>query len=182
MRSRSGMLVALECRMSFWVMTKIASAVRDNLCSFLATEVTSMFIRSSRFTFVRSGCVACPCAAWDARNRKKRTDPRIAYLPKTRRTAPSLLISLSCRSNTTTLSPSIALSARSRWKYSRQQLDQGAKGGSGGGPEPADYRHVCSAPPTGQARWSVRLIAARGGEAQVGAGGGTRDHSPAAAK
>src|ERR1017187_1683432 len=129
MRSRSGMLVALECRMSSWVMKKIAAAVRDNLCSFLATEVTSMFIRSSRFTLVRSGCVACPGAAWDARNRKNRTDPRIACLPKTRRTAPSLLISLSCRSNTTFF-PSRALSARSRWKYSGQHIgrSQGRRG------------------------------------------------------
>ena len=36
--------------MSYWVMTKIAAATLDSFCSFLETEVTSMFIKSSRAT------------------------------------------------------------------------------------------------------------------------------------
>src|ERR1700674_912403 len=54
MRSRSGMLVAPERRMSSWVITKMAAATLDNFCSFLDTEVTSMFIRSSMLFSARS--------------------------------------------------------------------------------------------------------------------------------
>src|ERR1039458_1274569 len=54
MRNRSGMLFAPDRAMSSAVMTKTAEAVFDIFCSFLETEVTSMFIRSSRFKFVRS--------------------------------------------------------------------------------------------------------------------------------
>src|ERR1700722_19898920 len=54
-RRKSGMLVAPERRMSSCVITKIAAPVFDNFCSFFETEVTWMFIRSSRLTVERSG-------------------------------------------------------------------------------------------------------------------------------
>jgi hypothetical protein len=67
MRRTSGMFVAPEVRISSRVMTKIADAIRDNFCSFFETEVTSMFIRFSMLTCVRSrpcevgsDCWACP--------------------------------------------------------------------------------------------------------------------------
>ena len=59
MRSRSGMLVAPERAMSAAVMTNIAEAVRDIFCSVLDTEVTLVFMRSSRLRLVKSGGVAC---------------------------------------------------------------------------------------------------------------------------
>src|SRR6266852_734905 len=74
MSNRSGMFVAPERRMSPWVMTKIAAATWDIFCSFLETEVTSMFIRVSILTCVRSPCgavgtfaeEACGHAGWQA--------------------------------------------------------------------------------------------------------------------
>ena len=59
MRSRSGILVAPERAMSAAVITNIAEAVRDIFCSVLDTEVTLVFIRSSRLKLVRSGGVVC---------------------------------------------------------------------------------------------------------------------------
>ena len=57
MRSKSGILVAPERRMSSWVITKIAAATCDNFCSFFETEVTSVFIRSSRLSLERSSAL-----------------------------------------------------------------------------------------------------------------------------
>src|ERR1022692_803040 len=54
MRNRSGMQFAPDRAMSSAVITKTAEGVFDIFCSFLETEVTSMFIRSSRFKVVRS--------------------------------------------------------------------------------------------------------------------------------
>src|SRR6202050_2329995 len=54
MRSKSGMFVAPERRMSSEVITKIAAAARETFCSCFETEVTLMFIRSSRLSFARS--------------------------------------------------------------------------------------------------------------------------------
>jgi len=48
------MLFALERRMSSWLITKMAAAVCEAFCSFLDTEVTSMFIKSSRLRSARS--------------------------------------------------------------------------------------------------------------------------------
>ena len=53
-RSRSGMFVAPERRISSFVITKIAAATRDSFCSFFDTEVTCTFIRSSRLWLVKS--------------------------------------------------------------------------------------------------------------------------------
>src|SRR5436853_6717212 len=52
MRNRSGMFVAPELWISALVMTKIAAGTWDSFCSFLDTEVTWIFNRSSR--------LACP--------------------------------------------------------------------------------------------------------------------------
>src|ERR1019366_9185137 len=46
-RSRSGMFVAPERRMASWSITKTAAPVVDKGCSFLDTDVTSIFISSS---------------------------------------------------------------------------------------------------------------------------------------
>src|ERR1039458_3798857 len=54
MRSRSGMLVALERRMSSRLITKTAAAVRARLCSLFETDVTLTFIRSSMSSLLRS--------------------------------------------------------------------------------------------------------------------------------
>src|SRR5260370_15554124 len=54
MRNRSGIFVAPECRISSGVITKIAAATSDSFCSFFETEVTSIFIRFSILTCVRS--------------------------------------------------------------------------------------------------------------------------------
>jgi hypothetical protein len=54
MRNKSGIFVAPDLWMSSCVITNTAAAVRDNFCPFFDTEVTSMFIRSSRLTVVRS--------------------------------------------------------------------------------------------------------------------------------
>ena len=53
-RRRSGILVAPERRMSSWLITKIAAPVFASFCSFLETDVTWTFIRSSRLNWVRS--------------------------------------------------------------------------------------------------------------------------------
>src|SRR5450631_628448 len=53
-RNRSGIFLAPERWISSCVMTKIAAAACDNFCSFLETEVTSIFIRSSMLRSVRS--------------------------------------------------------------------------------------------------------------------------------
>src|SRR5712692_11868675 len=68
------MFAAPERRISSWVITKIAAATCDILCSFLETEVTSMLIRVSILTCVRSPCGAvgtfaeevCGHAGWQA--------------------------------------------------------------------------------------------------------------------
>jgi hypothetical protein len=54
MRNKSGIFVAPDLWMSSCVITNAAAAVRDSFCSFLDTDVTSMFIKSSRLTVVRS--------------------------------------------------------------------------------------------------------------------------------
>jgi hypothetical protein len=51
------MLVAPERRISSWLMTWIAAAARESFCSFFETEVTSMFISSSRLISVRSRAI-----------------------------------------------------------------------------------------------------------------------------
>ena len=56
MRNRSGILVAPEWLISSWVITKIAAAAWEIFWAFLETEVTSMFIKSSRDTWERSRC------------------------------------------------------------------------------------------------------------------------------
>src|SRR5260370_28964516 len=65
-------------------MRKIADAIRDNFCSFFETEVTSMFIRFSILTSVRSpgeDCRAgsdrelCPHAASHPSRRSKTVAP-----------------------------------------------------------------------------------------------------------
>src|SRR5260370_1286148 len=65
-------------------MRKIADAIRDNFCSFFETEVTSMFIRFSILTCVRSpgedcgaGCdrELCPHAASHPSRRSKTVAP-----------------------------------------------------------------------------------------------------------
>ena len=48
MRSRSGIFSAPERRISSAEMTKTAAAVSEVFCAFFETEVTSMFIRSTR--------------------------------------------------------------------------------------------------------------------------------------
>ena len=53
------MLVAPEREMSTAVMTNIAEAVRDIFCSVFDTEVTLVFIRSSRLRLVKSEGGAC---------------------------------------------------------------------------------------------------------------------------
>jgi hypothetical protein len=61
-RNKSGMFVAPDRRMSSCVITNTATAVRDNVCSLFETDVTSIFIRSSRLTFAKSsgfGCASC---------------------------------------------------------------------------------------------------------------------------
>src|SRR5580693_6064842 len=55
MRNKSSIFVAPDRRMSSWVITNIAAATRDSFCPFFEADVTSMFIRSSMLTFVRSG-------------------------------------------------------------------------------------------------------------------------------
>src|SRR5579862_137947 len=58
-RKRSGIFLAPERRSSDLVITKTADAVRESFCSFFETEVTSMFIRSSRLRSARSGVCCC---------------------------------------------------------------------------------------------------------------------------
>src|SRR6202158_2995593 len=58
MRNKSGIFVAPERWMSSCVMTKIAAAACDIFCSFLETDVTSIFIRSSSDICDRSRCAA----------------------------------------------------------------------------------------------------------------------------
>jgi len=53
-RSKSGIFVMPERRMSSCVITKIAAPVFASFCSFLETDVTWTFIRSSRLNCVRS--------------------------------------------------------------------------------------------------------------------------------
>ena len=80
MRSKSGTLFAPERTMSSLVMTKIAAAVLEIFCSFFETEVTSMFIRSSRFTLVKSCCDdVWPSIA--SQMKAKRITPRSPFLP-----------------------------------------------------------------------------------------------------
>jgi hypothetical protein len=67
MRSTSGMVVAPERAMSAAVMTKMAEAARDIFCAVLDTELTLVFMRSSRLRLVRSEGIACGQAG---RNRK----------------------------------------------------------------------------------------------------------------
>src|ERR1700691_1822000 len=62
MRSKSGIFVAPDRRISSCVITKIAAAACDSFCSFLETEVTWIFIRSSSETSERSRGAA-DCAA-----------------------------------------------------------------------------------------------------------------------
>src|SRR5580658_27474 len=59
MRNKSGILVAPDRRMSSGVMTKTAEAVRESGCSVFATEVTRIFIKSSRLASERS-LICCP--------------------------------------------------------------------------------------------------------------------------
>src|SRR5579864_2627262 len=54
MRSRSGMLVYPDRRMSSCVMTKTAAPVVHSFSSFLETDVTLTFNRSSRLALLRS--------------------------------------------------------------------------------------------------------------------------------
>jgi hypothetical protein len=56
------MFVAPEQRMSSSVITKMAAAACEIFSAFLETEVTSMFIKSSRGTAERSRCPARICA------------------------------------------------------------------------------------------------------------------------
>src|ERR1700685_3812651 len=63
------MFVAPERAMSSAVITKIAEAVRESVCSLFETEVTSTFIRSSRLFVVRSVEFCCGHAGI-ARNAK----------------------------------------------------------------------------------------------------------------
>jgi hypothetical protein len=78
MRKRSGMLVAPERAISSGVITKIAAATSDSFCYFFETEVTSMFIRFSILTCVRSlgevcetagGCGDWPLTIWQSSKR-----------------------------------------------------------------------------------------------------------------
>jgi hypothetical protein len=57
MRSRSGMLVAPDRRISSRFRTKTAAAARDSLCSFFETEVTCTFRSCSRLA---SPSLFCP--------------------------------------------------------------------------------------------------------------------------
>src|ERR1035441_1939804 len=69
MRSRSGMLVAPERRMSSPLITKAAAAVRERLCSLFETDVTLTFIRSSMSSLLRSigaGSWAAPADRYKA--------------------------------------------------------------------------------------------------------------------
>src|ERR1035438_2667445 len=70
MRSRSGMLVAPERRMSSRLITKTAAAVRERLFSLFETDVTLTFIRSSMSSLLRSmgtGSWAAPADRYQAR-------------------------------------------------------------------------------------------------------------------
>src|SRR6266849_1817701 len=58
-RKRAGIFVEPERRISSWEITKMAAAVWDSFCPFFETEVTSMFIRSSRLRSVRSAGFCC---------------------------------------------------------------------------------------------------------------------------
>src|ERR1700733_2866753 len=62
-RRRSGIFVAPDRRMSSCVITKIAAPVFESFCSFLETEVTCMFIRSSRLAWDRSLSLGCGAKA-----------------------------------------------------------------------------------------------------------------------
>src|ERR1041385_5272699 len=62
-RSMSGRLSAPDRRISSSVTTVIAAAVCEILCDFFATEVTSMFIRSSRLWSASSFVLACARAS-----------------------------------------------------------------------------------------------------------------------
>jgi hypothetical protein len=54
MRSRPEMFVALDCAMSSCVIPNTAEAVRGSFCSFFDTDITSIFIRFSILTSVKS--------------------------------------------------------------------------------------------------------------------------------
>lgn len=60
--------------MSSSVMTKIAAAVCDRDCSWRETEVTSTFMRSSIFIWVRSAGEVWGCAS-EARERERKREP-----------------------------------------------------------------------------------------------------------
>lgn len=71
------MLVAPERRMSSWVITKMAAAVRATLCSVFETETTLMFIRSSRLWFVRSTLACCAPAGATKSSRETRNAAKV---------------------------------------------------------------------------------------------------------
>src|SRR6267143_5184071 len=62
--SSSGMFVAPDRRMSSCVMTKVAAAAWDILCSVFETDVTWMFVKSSMFIAARSGFCANFCCGF----------------------------------------------------------------------------------------------------------------------
>jgi len=45
--------------MSSWVITKTAEAVSESFSAYFETEITSMFIKSSRLRSVRSAVLCC---------------------------------------------------------------------------------------------------------------------------
>src|SRR5580704_4076257 len=73
MRSKSGIPVAPERRISSGEMTKIAAATSDRFCSFFDTDVTSTFIKFSMLSCVRSvslPCGDCPQGAWQHKSER----------------------------------------------------------------------------------------------------------------
>src|ERR1700676_4698298 len=67
MRSRSGMLIASDRRISSCVMTKIVAAARESFSPFFDSEVTSMFIKSS----ILRPCKICRFLLWPGGGRQK---------------------------------------------------------------------------------------------------------------
>ena len=77
------MFVAPERAMSSAVITKIAEAVRESVCSFFDTEVTWTFIRSSRLLVVRS-VESCCDHAGNARNPTRAICARVREVMRSR--------------------------------------------------------------------------------------------------
>src|ERR1017187_5737094 len=83
MRSTSGSVDAPERRISSWLMTKTAAAVRASFCSFLETEVTGTWRSCSRLASERPVWLQAEAAAAsssrdrdEARARSMRLDSR----------------------------------------------------------------------------------------------------------